>query len=169
MRQRPALPTHGSKVSGRGTARPDGLTDWDAVAGQGKAPSRRSSNCDVPRRLTERSPTPLPLHWSANRGDRRGAEATLASPSVLPGVGWLVHRSVAQASLGDARKTLPLAACHGGGRVAAGKLFNLTDGEGEGEPCGASLTAALSAQPRFDPTRTPREDEIVDPGPFQGP
>lgn len=33
----------------------------------------------------------------------------------------------------------------------------------------SSLTAALSARPGFDPTLTPREGEIVNPGPFHGP
>ena len=53
-----------------------------------------------------------------------GAES-LASPAVIPWVGWLDHLTVVQASRADARETLQRAARDGGHPAVAGKLPGL--------------------------------------------
>ena len=98
-------------------------------------------------------------------GDRRGKP--LASPCVLPRVGWLSHLTVAQASPAATRETLPVRRTkrrwpgrRGQAPRPLGRQPHRRRGR-TGRPVILGDGGALPAPPAFRPTRTPRRPAIV--------
>ena len=78
------------------------------ICGRWRRAVRRSRHHAAPTRGKGAAPPCATLHTGArfSGGSKGGGSQPLASPGVLHGVGWLDHRSVAQASFGTPPKHL---------------------------------------------------------------